>query len=457
MPTAMESKTSRGRAFERFGAWLLVGVRSALAVAIFGSAALVIDYQNPGDPAFCGVESACFRLRTSESGKDVAKTLDALVPGLQLPTLGLLLFVTALAASFFLKGRLHARLFGAAMAVAGLSAAYFIHLQQKISIYCAYCMLVDGATLVGATLAVVLALGIDDARLDTGESRTLAPANLPSSVIAWGVGVAIITVAPFVWARFPQNPPLPAPIAALQEPGKTVIVSFTDFQCPFCRRIHPVIHELEQKPDVVVHRYMVPLDFHPGAMPSALAYKCTPEAQQGAMVDALYAAEPTRLTYEGVVEIAGEVGVEDLPGLRRCMSLKETKDAIDQEKLLFYDELGGQGVPMTWVGKTLVKGAREAGLISAYDRAAGPNFGLPLWSLFAFAGSVLAGVLVATGRVLRSGRRALAADEPEEHAEATGADRDEVAPVAKPAKRKRKKAPAAPAASDDDEGSDPAR
>lgn len=413
MRLAMESQSSpRVGSSVGLAARLLGGVRASLAVAIFASAALVIDYQNPGDPAFCGVESNCFKIRTSDLGKDIARQLDSLVPGLHLPTLALLLFVVMLAASFFLKGRLHARMFGAAMAFGGLFAAFLIYQQQRIGIFCAYCMVVDTATILGAALAVPLALRVDDRKNGAGENAMLAPACSPGSVIAWGVGVALITVTPFVWARFPENPPLPAPIAALQEPGKTVIVSFTDFQCPYCRRLHPVIHGLEAQPDVVVKRYMIPLDFHPGAMPAALAYTCVPEDKLAAMVDALYTADPKDLTYDGVVTIAAGVGVEDGPELRRCMSLKETRDAIDEQKLVFYDELGGQGVPMTWVGKTLVKGAREDGILSAYNRASGPGFSLPTWSMFVAGALALIGVLAASERAARAYARS-AAPKPE--------------------------------------------
>ena len=36
-------------------------------------------------------------------------------------------------------------------------------------------------------------------------------------------------------------------IAALQVPGKITIVSFTDFECPFCRKLHPILHGIIDK------------------------------------------------------------------------------------------------------------------------------------------------------------------------------------------------------------------
>ena len=44
---------------------LVLLLRLSLLIAVAASAALIVDYQNAGDPAFCGVGSGCFAVRIS--------------------------------------------------------------------------------------------------------------------------------------------------------------------------------------------------------------------------------------------------------------------------------------------------------------------------------------------------------------------------------------------------------
>ena len=66
---------------------------------------------------------------------------------------------------------------------------------------------------------------------------------------------------PFVWGRYPVIPPLPAAIQAMQVEGKLTVVSMTDFECPFCRKLNPYLAEIKKRDDVAYKRVMVPLAF----------------------------------------------------------------------------------------------------------------------------------------------------------------------------------------------------
>ena len=76
---------------------LVVVQRLALLAAILASAALIIDYQNIGDPTFCGADSPCFKVRASDLGKQLAGITAAV--GLTVPHVGVIAHVLLLGAS----------------------------------------------------------------------------------------------------------------------------------------------------------------------------------------------------------------------------------------------------------------------------------------------------------------------------------------------------------------------
>jgi len=83
----------------------------------------------------------------------------------------------------------------------------------------------------------------------------------------------------------------PGASAILGKPNAPVtIVEFSDFQCPFCERFHPVLREvLKAYPDKV--RFIIknfPLPFHPNARPAAkLALSAGLQGKYYEMVDLL--------------------------------------------------------------------------------------------------------------------------------------------------------------------------
>jgi len=57
------------------------------------------------------------------------------------------------------------------------------------------------------------------------------------------------------------------------------IVEFSDFQCPFCARLHPVLEQvIERNEDVKwIYRHLPLSSIHPEAAPSAIASECIAE------------------------------------------------------------------------------------------------------------------------------------------------------------------------------------
>lgn len=168
------------------------------------------------------------------------------------------------------------------------------------------------------------------------------------------------------------GPSVPAPIRdeiARTPRGTVTVVFFTDFQCSFCRRTHaalaPVVAAREGRVRVV-HRH-VPLAMHPDARTAARAAVCTESLpSREKVVDALYRAPD--LGEAACEEIATEHGA-DRETYRRCVEDPATDARIDRDTAVFR-AIGGDGVPMMYVDRTLLDGSQtRRSLEAAIDAA----------------------------------------------------------------------------------------
>lgn len=380
---------------------LVILLRLSLVVALFASAALYIEYQRAGDPAFCGVGSGCMAVRMSPYSR---------LFNVPLPTWGLLAFGGLFAFVMAARSRAQYRVVAVLSVLGALVAGYLVYLQAfEIKAFCKWCVMADTSALVAAISACLLYAHVaKDARKGDAptpnEASLAALLNVPSLSIAWLLAAAVALGAPFLWAQFPVIPPLPPEIAALQVPGKITIVSFTDFECPFCRGLHPTLEEVARQHEgqIVVVRKMMPLSGHPGALPAALAYECVPPEKREKMVEELYAAPEELLNREGLLALAeAKVGM-NREALGRCMDAPETRALVDADKALF-TQIQGPALPLTYVGSREILGFKPDHLREAVALALrGPRPSLPLAGLFALLGAVLVG---AAGITLRSEKK----------------------------------------------------
>jgi uncharacterized membrane protein len=340
-------------------ALLIVVLRLAIVLGVFASAVLFVDYANAGDPAFCGVGSGCMAVRMSPFSH---------VGPVPLPALGLLCEVTLLVLALRARDTASSFVVAAAAACGGLIATALLAVQGLlIGAFCRWCVLTDLAAIVAAGSALALHRAVapgDEA------AETLAQlARRPLLIASWSAGAALVAVLPFVWAEYPVVAPAPAEIAKLAVPGKVTIVAFTDFECPYCRRLATTQHEALARfgNRVALVRKMAPLDSHPGAMPAALAYECTPVVKIEAMAMRLYGAPEASLTTEGVKAIAHEVGL-DAAAFNACMEGPFARAAVDADKALF-DALELHGLPFTFVGARTVLGGNPGALKKLVEQA----------------------------------------------------------------------------------------
>ena len=368
---------------------LVILLRLALLVAIAASAALVIEYRNAGDPAFCGAGSGCFKVRISEWSH---------LFGIPVPTIGISAYVALFGFALAARTRRQWQALAAITSAGAVCAMGFIGLQHfAVHAYCPWCMGVDTAAIVAAIAALTLV------RRGAGLNAENTP---PREQMGPWLGAAFAGMLfPFIWAQYPVHPPLHPEIAALEVPGKVSIVEFTDFECPFCRSLHPILEELRREHGDKLHfdRKMVPLEnIHPGAAIAAYAYACAPDATKDEVAGKLYAMPAHELTRDGVARVA-EPAWRD--AWAACVDGPEGKARVEKDRAAF-DHAGLRGLPHTVVGKTIIVGADPERLALAVEvEIAGGRPGLPLPWMFVGLAIVYGAVAVWSARAVHEPRK----------------------------------------------------
>lgn len=366
---------------------LSVLVRVALLVALAASTALHLDYST-GAPSFCGDGGGCAAVKASAWSH---------VGGVALPTLAVAVFASMFAASLLVKSDRERRGFALVLGLGALVAALLIGTQIfVVRAICPYCMVVDGSTLVAALAAF----------LQVKRSHEAEPWPLR---LGWLVAGFVAVGAPMSWAGAPVvSVELPPALASLQSEATTDVLMFTDFQCPYCRKLHQALHpRLAEHPERFrVRRFMAPLPFHKAAEPAARAYVCAPEASREAMADALYAAdfaaivgdeeraESVRETLlrEELVRLASKAGLES-EAFAKCFDAEATQKTVEDEFAL-YKSLALPGLPTTYVDDKRIVGAD----LKALEQALGGSDVRTMFGLLALVFAAASGVTLFRGR-----------------------------------------------------------
>jgi len=314
------------------------------------SSALLVDYTD-AVPTFCGAGSGCALVRGSGYGYLAVSGVHVPVPAL-----GLLAFAGLLGATLTRSlGRWLPLLAG----FGGLSGLSLFLMQVFIIGHlCSLCVGVDTLSVVGALSGLVLWRG-------SGESNEAFGLRWG----AWPVLGLIATLAPLAWPKLRPEAPVPAGVRQLYQPGKINVVEFADYECPYCRALHPELKAIiETYPGKVnFTRLNLPLSMHAFARDAAHAQVCARAQGKGdALADWLFAAEDLRPDANRAA--AKELGVE-LATYDECITSGAADKIIDAESKILI-EGGLQGLPTTYVGaKTIIGLQPEAVFRDAFDRA----------------------------------------------------------------------------------------
>lgn len=138
-----------------------------------------------------------------------------------------------------------------------------------------------------------------------------------------------------------------------------VIVEFSDFHCPYCKKVSPTLDQLMQKYPGAIHRVWrhFPLDMHQGAVKTHEASECA--AEQGKFWEyhgAIFENQP-RLRQEGILtEMASKVGL-DMKVFGGCLESGKHRQKVESD-IAKGREAGVKGTPAVFVNGRLIEGAR---------------------------------------------------------------------------------------------------
>ena len=143
------------------------------------------------------------------------------------------------------------------------------------------------------------------------------------------------------------------------EEAEIVIVEFSDFQCPYCRRFHQETFQslLEAYPGQIrfVYRNLPLTQIHPEAFSSAVASLCANDQNAyWQFHDKLFSSET--LGEETYIAYASELGL-DVEGFRECIA-SDRHDEFIQTDMDFALNLGVQSTPTFFVNGLAVVGAQ---------------------------------------------------------------------------------------------------
>lgn len=329
----------------------LFGVRLAAVLSLGVSAALLVDYIGR-TPTFCGAGSGCAAVRGSGYGYVVLSEL-----AVPVPALGLLGFAILLGVASTRSLSRWAPLFAALGGVIGLGlfGLQWLGIKQL----CSLCVTVDALGVAAAICGILQWRGQGDPNEPFGLSWG-----------AWPLLGVLAVLGPLAWPQLRPAAPVPAGVQKLYVPGKINVVEFADYECPYCRRLHPELKAvIESYPGKVnFTRLNLPLKSHPFAHGAAQAQVCAREQGKGdEIADRLFESEDLRP--EANRELARQLGVE-LGAYDKCIASGAADKIIAAESKILLDD-GLQGLPTTYVGAQTILGAQpEEVFRDAFDRAA---------------------------------------------------------------------------------------
>lgn len=120
---------------------------------------------------------------------------------------------------------------------------------------------------------------------------------------------------------------------ALSDTARTVrIAVFTDFECPYCKRMDSVLTDLEQKHPGRISRSVLhfPIPGHQFARKAAVSFECaTAQGRATQMHHELY-SEQASFGENPWIRIALKAGVADTNQFRICISVDSTNERISK-------------------------------------------------------------------------------------------------------------------------------
>jgi len=197
-------------------------------------------------------------------------------------------------------------------------------------------------------------LAIDQAKQGKGIGEILAAID-DKQKPAPGAAAPAAAAPPASSHKVPLNATMPrtGPKAA-----KVTIAEFSDFQCPFCKRVEPTVKEILQKypNDVAIVFINQPLPFHEHAMEAAQAFQAAHrQGKAWPMHDKMY-DNNTALERANLEKYAQDIGL-NLAKFKKDIDDPKIKEEIaEQQKLA--SSVGASGTPTFFINGRQIVGAQ---------------------------------------------------------------------------------------------------
>lgn len=335
---------------------------------------LLILSHDAGGSLFCQNRTGCEAILSSRY---------SVLAGIPLPWLGITFYLVVLALLLIAYGIGSGTAFVILLdlikwlTVVGVSFSASLMLIQFVILrgFCPLC-----------TSSAVVAIGLF---LLAGRSRRLADKqSYPGS--RWGamalasfvlVSAAVVTASSTAY-RNRLNEALSRPIQidlstariSGAQSAKVQLVVFSDFQCPICARLAPVLKRIREEfpNDVMIAYRYFPIEGHVRAFPAAVAAECG--AEQGAFWeyhDQLF-ADPANLSDDRFQSIAASLGL-DQERFRACLNSRKAKQVVEAS---YQDAVqnGLPGVPVIFLnGRMIADSLDYESLVMKITQSLHPN------------------------------------------------------------------------------------
>jgi protein-disulfide isomerase len=146
---------------------------------------------------------------------------------------------------------------------------------------------------------------------------------------------------------------LPVETAFIQgaKNGSVMLLEFSDFQCPYCKKVQPALQKLVKiyKDKVAFGYRHFPLAFHQEADESAIASECARE--QGKFIEMhtrLY-EQQEKQSVEELKGIAKDIGVKDLQKFNTCLTEDKYRKLLNRD-MEVAQSVGINGTPAFVIG-----------------------------------------------------------------------------------------------------------
>jgi protein-disulfide isomerase len=156
-----------------------------------------------------------------------------------------------------------------------------------------------------------------------------------------------------------------------REDAAVVVVEYSDFQCPFCKRYadetrRQIAARYGDKVRTVFKHY--PLEqIHPQAMTAAIAAQCARREGKFWEIHDRFFDRPDALDVASVIEVGESLGLSGR--YAQCVTHEETRAEVEQD-IQDATKVGIRGTPTFIVNGTLLVGAKpEAAFESLFEEA----------------------------------------------------------------------------------------